>query len=390
MKLLFTLFTLFIAGAQYGQAILNNIELTIRQDLTPPAAGAFIVNQGFTAYSVYARPIQDYSSQYDLGNTQITVALPKGLTYWASTFSPNSVGSLWVDSDQGGTWINQDVVEDEASLSMDYHAVASTGRTMNGSNPLTAGTEYRMYTIYVQGACDDNIRLFINGTDPDSGSMPGGGDFNNNFIHQVAAGNFPDEYSNNYTSGTPTCLPVLPVELVDFNVIKDGSDALLIWQTTTEVNNDYFEVQRSANGKTWETIGMVNGAGTTTISQNYKFTDDNPVMGVNYYRLEQFDLNGASYFSDIKKLEFEEGSAVLSVNMYPNPTIGFLRISSNKQLDDHIVVVSDVTGKVLYSYDYVNGSDIDLRKLNPGMYLVKVKNQRGEVITTQRIIKSSE
>lgn len=390
MKHLFTtLLMLLMLGSVEGQAITNNIELTIRQDLTPPAAGSFIISQGYTAYSVYSRPIQSYNSQYDLGNTQISVALPKGLTYWGSGFSASSTGSLWVDSDDGGTWINQDVVEDDNSLSMDFHAVASSGRTMNGSVPLQANTEYRLYTIYVQGACNDGIRLFINGVDPDSGSMPGGGDFNNNFIHQVSAGNFPDEYSNNYSSGTPTCLPVLPVELVAFKVERKGDRAMLSWATATEINNDYFEVQRSTDGRAWETIGMVNGAGTTTVTQTYEYTDENPYLGVNYYRLEQFDLDGSSEYSDVRKVNFDDGQDALSIVMYPNPTVGQLRISSNQQLDNHRMVISDITGKILMNDDFVNGSEIDLKNFNTGMYLVRIFNQRGEVVTTQRVIKTA-
>ncbi|NNF35134.1 MAG: T9SS type A sorting domain-containing protein, partial [Saprospiraceae bacterium] len=329
-----------------------------------------------------------YSDPYNLGNTQITIVLPAGLTYYEGTFpGGGNTGSMFVESTDGGSWVNQDIVENHAGE--DFHAVASSGALMNNGNALNAGTEYKLFTVYVFGDCNDNLRLFRNGIDPNSSNMPGGGDFANNFIHQVSGGNFPDEYSTNYDSGTPICLPSLPVELVEFRAEREGTNSAITWVTSIELNNDYFEVQRSADGRVWETIGMVNGAGTTTLTQEYNYTDVAPYLGVNYYRLEQFDLNGNSEFSEVRKVIFDNGQDVLSVKMFPNPTAGQLRISSNQQLDNHRMVISDITGKIFMNNDFVNGSEIDLQNFNPGMYLVRIFNQRGDVVTTQRVIKSA-
>ncbi len=97
----------------------------------------------------------------------------------------------------------------------------------------------------------------------------------------------------------------LPVELLYFYVEKATNGALLSWETATEINNDYFDVEWSTDGINFESIGQVQGAGTTTEVQSYEFLHDNPVNGNNYYRLKQMDFDEVFEYSNIVLLNYQ-------------------------------------------------------------------------------------
>lgn len=111
----------------------------------------------------------------------------------------------------------------------------------------------------------------------------------------------------------------LPVELTSFIASAKGNVVELTWQTATEKNSSYFEVQRKSDKDSWTTIGKVSAAGTTTEKAKYSFTEKDVKGAVAYYRLKMVDLDGSySYSKEVEAkvdlpLNFE-----LSQN-YPNP-----------------------------------------------------------------------
>lgn len=111
----------------------------------------------------------------------------------------------------------------------------------------------------------------------------------------------------------------LPVELTSFTASAKGNVVELTWQTATEKNSAYFEVQRKADKDSWTTIGKVNAAGTTTEKARYSFTEKDVKCAVAYYRLKMVDLDGSYSYS--KEVEAKVDLPVkfeLSQN-YPNP-----------------------------------------------------------------------
>jgi len=115
----------------------------------------------------------------------------------------------------------------------------------------------------------------------------------------------------------------LPVELMNFTGSTINNKNYLSWQTATEVNNDYFEVERSADGATFATLGRVDGGGNLPAGAKYSFIDDSPAVGRNYYRLKQVDFDGTVTYGD--KLVILTNDAVLvteKLDFYiaPNPT----------------------------------------------------------------------
>ncbi|RYY54944.1 MAG: hypothetical protein EOO09_12490 [Chitinophagaceae bacterium] len=98
-----------------------------------------------------------------------------------------------------------------------------------------------------------------------------------------------DDFSNFFIMSAAS---VLPVTLQSFTVNAVNTTALLQWVTASELNNDHFDIERSVDGRVFSKIGRVAGNGTTSIPQDYRFTDASPVSGNNYYRLAQVDIDG--------------------------------------------------------------------------------------------------
>ncbi|WP_460676511.1 LamG-like jellyroll fold domain-containing protein [Hymenobacter coalescens] len=112
----------------------------------------------------------------------------------------------------------------------------------------------------------------------------------------------------------------LPVELVRFTAERRGADAWLRWTTAQETNNAYFEVQASVDGQAFRPLGRVAGHGTSAVSHEYQFVDQNLARyhhAVVYYRLRQVDLDGSQHESDIVTLAVP--AAGLTAEVFPNP-----------------------------------------------------------------------
>ncbi len=94
----------------------------------------------------------------------------------------------------------------------------------------------------------------------------------------------------------------LPIELVSFDATAQVSSVALAWVTASELNNDYFTVERSADGMNWSTVLKVDGAGTTNQRSSYNAEDTRPLEGLSYYRLKQTDYDGKFTYSPIKSV----------------------------------------------------------------------------------------
>jgi hypothetical protein len=119
------------------------------------------------------------------------------------------------------------------------------------------------------------------------------------------------------TSSSPN--DPLPIELLFFNCKKEGSSVKLNWSTASELNFDYFSVERSSNGKDFSELAQISGHGTTKVKQNYSFEDSRPLIGKNYYRLKSEDFDGYTEYFNTVVLDFL-GEKQFDVS--PNPSNG--------------------------------------------------------------------
>ncbi len=110
----------------------------------------------------------------------------------------------------------------------------------------------------------------------------------------------------------------LPVELLFFSAtVNNQKQVILNWATASELNNDFFTVERSIDGLNWEVVEFVNGNGTTPLRNDYSTTDIRPFTGLSYYRLKQTDFDGAFEYSYIVSvfIDGEEKSLIKVVNL---------------------------------------------------------------------------
>jgi len=181
-----------------------------------------------------------------------------------------------------------------------------------------------------------------------------------------------------FTLGSTSWGNPLPVELVNFDAVKNVSQVDLRWVTATELNNAYFVVERTVDGIGFEEVITVPGAGNSVSPITYTGVDAAPVQGISYYRLRQVDLDGSSTNSDLVAVDFTGGTSRAMV-LYPNPTIGgpvWLMTSDHRMAGPGTLAVVDATGRVLAerTVTFSDGRIDVLNDLNPtpGMYSVRV------------------
>ncbi len=181
----------------------------------------------------------------------------------------------------------------------------------------------------------------------------------------------------------------LPIELSVFeaNVINE-EEVELIWRTALEVDAEYFEVQRSAEGEDFDTIGEVAAEGRPS---SYDFTDESPLKGVSYYRLKQVENNGRFTYSSVEKIEIES-KIIKSIRLSPNPTRlnSFVNLTAYEDSSATLQVVS-MQGMVhrTESIEIQKGFNkfpIDAERLSSGIYIVSLTNDEGKIIGQEQLL----
>ncbi len=175
-----------------------------------------------------------------------------------------------------------------------------------------------------------------------------------------------------------TSLNVLPVEFSNFNVSKNKNTSILSFATASETNNDFFAIERSSDGTSFDAIGEIKGAGNSNTTLSYEFTDEKPLAGVNYYRIKQTDYDGKFSYTDIKSLMHNTFG---NLNITPRTTEGRLEITTDAE--DYTLNVYNVAGQQVKSYPSLSlDQSISIDELTAGLYFIKV-NVGGQVETTK-------
>ena len=174
----------------------------------------------------------------------------------------------------------------------------------------------------------------------------------------------------------------LPVDFISFTAKKRSGSVELSWETASEINNDYFDVERSRDGKSFEAIGKVAGHGTTTEIQNYEFIDRLPYSGKNYYRLKQVDFNGTYEYSDVRVVDFSKRGTV--INIFPNPTADYVSINFDKQYQSGDIV-NQAGIKIKAIPTSSDQAKVNVSDLPAGIYHIELFD--GNEITTKKFIK---
>lgn len=233
------------------------------------------------------------SSSTSNGNTVFSVKLiaKVGSGAWSGTLSLQS-------SPNGTTWTTQGA---------DITSIGNNNASVTPSRNLPANTRF--------------VRVFY--TTKDSGSNVG--------VDDVSL-----------VGGT------LPVTLLSFTAKADNNSARLDWATATEQNSSHFLIQRSVDGgRSFATIGQVAGQGDSNGRVDYTFVDDKPASGTNYYRLHQFDYDGANEYFGPVSVTFS-GKEAEAVRVWPSLVAQELTIATSGDSEAALQLsIYDLNGRLL-------------------------------------------
>lgn len=257
--------------------------------------------------------------------------------------------------------------------------------------------EYVLCTITTAGFSNTNLELCHNEPNFQPHYIALTDNHGNDVSNLIADGN--KFYGESALICTPNCptttagnnhiLPiagtssVLPVELLDFSVEKNGNQkAMLAWETATEKQLLGFQIERSSDGTNWEKIGLEPAKGSRS---NYIYRDDYPPLDIVYYRLNMLEANGGSSYSPVRSLHFGRET---DISVYPNPTTGFLQIKWNMEEEiKREIQIFETTGRLIFTTITENKHyvSIDLSHLPAGAYWLRVNS--GAQVWSRRVVR---
>ena len=225
------------------------------------------------------------------------------------------------------------------------------------------------------GANDSPATNAVGGTAPGGG---GGGKAKNNGTNSAAG-----------AAGRVIVTVVsfaLPIELRSFTGTLDKQNITLTFSTATERNNAYFSIERSTDGARYEAIGKVTGAGNSLLQRDYTYTDERPVKGVNFYRLQQVDFDGQFSYSPVVSVTFGQAGGI---RLSPQPVLDQLSVALEQPTAEGTNwQVYDFSGRLLQSGTLDAETihfDLPTVTLTEGSYVLRLVS--GQTVLTQQFQK---
>jgi hypothetical protein len=379
-----------------GNIICGSHNLTIGSSGTISDAGistGYIVTDGGGALVMNATsgsmlyPIGHSATEYNpltltaaSGTVSCQVSVADGLT--------DQSGATVTSHAVNATWTITPASPGAVSISTQW-TNGSSGATLSIDPPqeLTGFDESNVYLCYRTSA--NSIWTYtsgphsstLSGTDPLAVSSYSNVTLNAGSTYYVSA------VDNNNT------ISPLPVKLISFDAKLLMEDVLLQWATSSEINNDYFEIQRSTNGINWQPVGRVAGNGTSQELHNYSFNDalnGQVLSGIIYYRLRQVDFNGTESISPIRNIRLSSKSSASpsEINIYPNPADAEVNIDFGNADANSTLIISYTSGTQVYMESIGSGqlhTTVNTSLLQPGMYVVQLVAK--DHVTTAIMIK---
>jgi len=197
---------------------------------------------------------------------------------------------------------------------------------------------------------------------------------------------FSDMTLGNLNGGTNP----LPINLLNFDAESMNDGVHLLWSTASEIENDFFSIERSSDGETFQNLINIAGAGTKPTRSDYEWIDHAPARGTNYYRLRQTDFDGKSTVSKIVSVKADP-SAVARATVYPNPAKGTdfaVELSGFEPLEQVQMTLLDIKGSAVWSgrlnvdaagfIKIAPGPDVTL---SPGLHILRIFSGQGTLTT---------
>ncbi|MCK9446731.1 T9SS type A sorting domain-containing protein [bacterium] len=167
-------------------------------------------------------------------------------------------------------------------------------------------------------------------------------------------------YVNSVTGGA------LPIELIEFDGYYDNNHISIKWKTTSETNNEYFELFKSNNGIDFYKIYQIDGAGNSTSTKSYTYDDNDINSDILYYKLSQTDFDGKNTESNIISIKNYDDIFDFSINK------DNIRLILNKN-DEYRVIITDINGRIFFNRLFSSMNSIDIENnLKHGTYIISI------------------
>ena len=220
----------------------------------------------------------------------------------------------------------------------------------------------------------------------------------------TTSGTFKVVFRSTSLSGVTQCTAVsstgivnvslitLPLTLIEFKGKKQADNILLDWTTANETKVNRFEIERSANGSSFDKIGTAMAAGNSNSSRAYTFTDTKPFAAVNYYRLKMIDTDGRYTYSNVIVFMGDRSKGIIVSNIKPNPFIETINLGIVLQQAQALTVqMVDMTGRVVSTKQVqakAGNNDImynGLSQLADGVYYIRIIT--ADALLQQKVLK---
>jgi Secretion system C-terminal sorting domain len=189
---------------------------------------------------------------------------------------------------------------------------------------------------------------------------------------------------DNFVSDAGAAPAPLPVTISYFSASGATGGIKLTWLVASELNVNRYEVERSANGKTFTKIGQVSASGLST----YTYLDAAYQTGSNYYRLKAVDNDGKYKYSVVVLFKVGKNTLLSTLKVYPVPTGNELTLQHDAATDASSISVVTIDGKVIKTVKPTAGdteTKMNVSSLKPGLYLIRYVVADGESVTTKLV-----
>jgi Secretion system C-terminal sorting domain len=358
-----------IAGTDIGCYVVTDGDwaITIPTGTTIPASGYYVIGRTAAASPSTANSANS-------GNPAVLVTVDLNLVSCACTQNINGSTEVAPGLTNGGEYVGLF----DATGSFVEGTIYNTPSA--GNQPTGAGAAE---SLSASGGCTaktvdiaSNSASFVAATGGIS------------FFARTPNGTGAFSGSSNNNLATPGAInPVaLPIVLQKFDVTTQGQSALLSFTTATEINNSHFDIERSADGRNFQKIGEVAGAGNSLVERRYAFTDAQPLKGTNYYRLRQVDFDGQSSYSPVRTATFGKGNIVV---VAPSPATDRVTVTLESSVQDETTwQVFDATGRLVLTGVWpaeATALDMEVHTLPEGAYTFRLAN--GQDVTVKQFRK---
>lgn len=188
------------------------------------------------------------------------------------------------------------------------------------------------------------------------------------------------------------CAVGLPIDLLYFDAILQPDKTVLCkWETETEINNDYFTIEKTTDGTTLEFVANINGAGNSNTALYYDATDNNPYYGISYYRLKQTDYNGDYSYSELRPINLE---GLDIINFFPNPAEGHIDVLLYSSVETTVNInLYNLLGQAVTIASQMkiekglNKLYVDVSSFSMGYYMLEAVTDSGLYQSQKKLIK---